>query len=421
MSADKDFAQFLSSLKTILKKFLVIFFVVLALFLLAAFLIALLRLSQKGFSVKVAQDAGVFAHKIIFNPWYLIQVYWDWGKSFWQDWQSEKNSVAFYLPAVFPAVLLGVISYCSFKFIKFLKNRKKIFAETLPQNLILSPQQALDNVVLGAKDEQLLFALENSAVLLSGEALTGKTDAVVIPSVLQADAACLVFVGLQNDVIEYTGGYRASLGPIFYFNWELKDDPERKEFYPRWNPLSVKEMPHKGEKRFEYLSGLARYFVMNLDEKSQSEDAYWEKLAVRALSGMLWFFVEKVERAAANDYFLSLLLDKGHLLKEDKELLLSYYVIMSDEYAAPAIQNLESGNMNMETYLPIGSWEGVPSAWQGKELSFPMFFDWLLQCFLAVKAQDNENVDSWKVVSEYCLQEAEFFGYFFDAFFLEIQ
>ena len=61
--------------------------------------------------------------------------------------------------------------------------------------------------------------------------------------------------------------------------------------------------------------------------------------------------------------------------------------------------------------MPVGSWEGVPQDWQGKELNFAMFSDWLLQSFLAMKSQKKSASGIGKIIVDFCMQEAKFFGY----------
>ena len=399
------------SLKAGLKKLLVIFFIIIGFFLLAAFLIALLRLSQKGFSLKVFHEALQFAQKVVLNPFYLFEVYLDWGKIFWKAWQTHKLTDALYIPLFLPLLLFSFLLWKSRGFCKKFTENLKSVVFSHPQKLVTLGLMHGKYTVLGVYDDMLLQMTENKSLLVLGDSQGGKTSSVCVPTILSAHESCIVAVSSQNELAEFTSGYRASLGNVFYLNWGLSDSPLKNEYYPRWNPLSVKELPAKGEKRDAYLKWLSQYFILHNVETESMDDDYWPKLAGRALFGLLSFFVAKIERAAANDYFLGTLLEKGRLTPEDKRLLLSYYVIMNQEYAAPAIENLEHGNLNKENYLPIGSWEGVPQAWQGKELCFSMFADWLLQSFLLVKAQEKASLDAWKIVLEYCLQEAEFFGY----------
>lgn len=399
------------SLKVALKKLLVIFFVVLSFFLLAAFLIALLRLSQKGFSLKVFHEALAFAHKVIFNPLYLFEVYAHWGEGFWHSWQKDKLSDAQFIPLMLPVVLMSFLLWKGVLLYKKFRENMKPVSFSSEQNLVERGLIAGEYSVLGVVEGELLQMSENQSLLALGNLSGGKTSAICIPTILKADDSCIVAVSSQNELAEYTSGYRATLGPVFYFNWGLSDVPLKNEYYPRWNPLSTKEMPPKGEMRDNYLKGLSKYFILHNVKTEMLNDDYWPQLAGRALFGLLSFFTAKIERAAANDYFLGMLLEKDKLSIDDRRLLLSYYVIMNQEYAASVIENLQTGTLSKDDYLPIGSWEGVPQAWQGKELCLSMFADWLLQCFLMVKAQEKGAGDAWKIVLEYCLQEAEFFGY----------
>ena len=411
--------EFFNNLKPFLKKsgrkFLLLAALLAGFFLLAAFLIAWLRLAQKGFSLQVFHEALTFARKVFFNPLYLGDVYVDWGEKFWKSWGRGKLTWAQFIPMILPLVLLLFVGWKGrFLYKKLYKKLKESLKKVIFSDVQKLADRGLMNgkfSVLGVADNMLLQMTKNQSLLALGNDSAGKTSSICSPSILSAHESCVIAVSSQNELAEYTSGYRASLGKVFYFNWGLNDAPLKNEYYPRWNPLSVKEMPAKGEMRENYLKGLSRYFVLHNAKTETLNDDYWPQLAGRAMFGLLSFFVAKIERAAANDYFLGVLLEKGRLSGEEKRLLLSYYVIMNKEYAAPAIEKVEHGQLTKETYLPIGSWEGVPQAWQGKELCLSMFADWLLQCFLVVKAQEKDAVDAWKKVLEFCLQEAEFFGY----------
>ena len=205
---------------------------------------------------------------------------------------------------------------------------------------------------------------------------------------------------------KYTSGYRSQLGNVFYFNWGLTDNPVKGEYWPRWNPLSEKEMPAKGEERDKYLSGIAQYLL------PKQKDNYWEKMACAAMEGLLQFYSSKIDQACANDYFLSELLDKGKLSPEDKDVLLSYYALMPRKYTESAINHLNEGTLNIDNYLPIGSWNNVPAVWQGKEFCLSMFADCLIQrYFMIMQNDDPEKVGGWKILLGELLNEAAFFGY----------
>lgn len=150
----------------------------------------------------------------------------------------------------------------------------------------------------------------------------GKTSTVAIPSILESDGVSIVAADCKGSLVKYTSGYRAQLGRVYYFNWNMLDKPESGEIWPRWNPFSDGNLPPKGLERDHYLLWIARYIAGGKDE------SYWGKLAGIALEGLLQFYVSKTEQASANDYFLGKLLDNGKLSAEDKDILLSYYALM---------------------------------------------------------------------------------------------
>ena len=140
----------------------------------------------------------------------------------------------------------------------------------------------------------------------------------------------------------------------------MLDKPESGEIWPRWNPFSDGNLPPKGLERDHYLLWIARYIAGGKDEN------YWSKLAGIALEGLLQFYVSKTEQASANDYFLGKLLDNGKLSAEDRDILLSYYALMPEEYSAPAIDNLQNNRLTIDNYLPVGSWGKYSARLAGK-------------------------------------------------------
>ena len=401
----------LHKLQMAIKKLFFIFLFLFALFIIAALFIAFARLYHKGFSLKMFHEALDFAQKIFTNPWHLFEVYGFWIKAVFSAWQKNKLSLPMLLPAGFPILLLAFLLY---KIKQFTKKKHKILLPRFNKPQEKSNKSLWDkicgenSVFLGKNEGKFLQAKKDFSVFLCGDDGASKINAVLIPTILSVDQCSLLVVSNDNRMAKYTSGYRAKLGKTFYFNWTLQDEPLKNEFYPRWNPLSKTEVPPKGELRDKYFAALAKYII--LFGQDQEKNAV-SGMAVKVFWALLEFFIAKVERAAANDYFLSVLLEKHHLSKEDRELLLSYYVIMDKKYAQPAIESIENGSFDMEAYLPVGSWEGVPQDWQGKELNFAMFADWLLQSFLAIKSQKKSLSGIGKIIVDFCRQEAKFFGY----------
>ena len=401
----------LHKLQFAIKKLVFIFLFLFVLFLVAALFIAFARLYHKGFSLKMFHESLDFAQKIFTNPWHLFEVYGFWIKAVFSAWQKNKLSLPMLVPAGFPILLLAFLAY---KMRHWCKKKHKVLLPKIIKKEESINKTYLDKVLcgnavfVGKLDECFEQCKQNFSVFLCGDDGAKKTDTVLIPTILSVDHYSLLVVSNDNKMAKYTSGYRAKLGKVFYFNWTLQDEPLKNEFYPRWNPLSKAEVPPKGELRDKYFAALAKYIILFGQE--QKKDAV-SSMAVKVFWALLEFFIAKVERAAANDYFLSILLEKHRLSKDDRELLLSYYVTMDKKYAQPAIESIENGNFDMEAYLPVGSWEGVPQDWQGKELNFAMFSDWLLQSFLAMKSQKKSASGIGKIIVDFCMQEAKFFGY----------
>lgn len=401
------------SSKTALKLFWVIFFILAGFILASVLCFCLAQLMHKGFNDKGTEAAARFLRKFADRPAYLSEAYVKWWRSFVKAWQRDRLTAASFVPMLpvllfFISVLWAAIkSPFSFRLWYKMNNRFAELADVKEMGLFDGHLLAL-----GKFGDKILKLKHSASVLCFGETGCGKTAGIAVPSILESDKACIIAADTRNELAKYTSGYRSTLGKVFYFNWSLTDEPLKNEYYPRWNPLSAKDMPSKGKGRDEYVASLVRYFISSNRYDRSDSDNYWEKLAMAAFDGILNFFICKLERAGANDYFLSEMLDKGRLSKEDKELLLSYYVLMNKEYAAPGIKNIEYNKLDMESYLPVGSWEGIPKAWQGKEICLSMFSDWLLQSYFAVKsAAKNPESDGWKIVIERWAEEAKFFGY----------
>lgn len=399
------------TLKIILRLFLVLFLIVSGVIVGSIVFMALYYLTDKGFNDKGLDAVAAFLSELKIHPLFLYDTYEDWRHQFASLWKKGQVPARMFIPMFAPLLFLAinVIAFIkssySFKLWYKLSNRYAELSDIRGMGL-------LDGyvTVLGRFGDYVLKLKRCFSVLCLGETGSGKTSGVAVPSILESDKACIAAIDTRNELASYTSGYRSTLGKVFYFNWNLTDEPLKNEFYPRWNPLSCKDMPEKGEDRAKYIAGLSRYFIAN--SRDSEANSYWERLAMMAMDGILNYFVAKVEQACANDYFLSGLLERGKISKDDKDILLSYYVLMAKKYALPAIKNLELGKLDMENYLPIGSWEGIPKAWQGKEINFAMFSDWLLQSYFAVKAvADNPGTDGWKILIERWIEEAEFFGY----------
>lgn len=370
---------------------------------------SLVHLCQFGFTAKSFDGLFHFWGRLGSEPMFLPKVFGKWWAYLLKSIEHGKASFYLFFPLLAPLSFLLVTGLAllrsSFSFSLWYVLRHRFAKLEDVRKMGLHDGGML---VLGSFQGQILGTERPASVLCFGEAGSGKTSSVAIPSVLHADSMSILAVDNSGTLARYTSGYRAQLGKVFYFNWDLEEEPEKGSLYPRWNPLGKSNLPVKGAVRDDYLAFLSAY-LSGYDSNAATEN-YWSCLAYAAMNALLNFLISKTEQAAANDYFLNQILDKKRLSKDDKDILLSYYAAMPESYAAKAIENLNTEQADSDSYFPIGSWEGIPSQWQGREICFSMLSDWILKNYLAERIDESHNRDC-KTWLEALLAEAVLFNY----------
>lgn len=346
--------------------------------------------------------------RIVDNPTYFFMVYADWWGAFIRSIRTLSPVWILFLPLIAPAVsalvLYSVFCRSSYSFaLWYILNYH--FAK--PQDVQKMGLTDGTLMVLGGYEGKQLGLQNPGAVLCLGETGCGKTSTVAIPSILRSDGSSIITIDNTGTLAKYTSGYRATKGPVFYYNWDLADEQEKGAIYPRWNPLSEGNLPPAGKERDEYISYMAAYIVAG--DGQVQKDNYWDWLASGALAALIGFMTAKCSQAVANDYFLNKILENGRLNKDDKDILLSYYACMPVAYSKKAIDNISKEKLDVDDYFPIGSWEGIPVSWQGKDLCLGMITDWLLKNYLQEKAEQNNG--DWRHWLEQLLTEAAVFSY----------
>ena len=375
-----------------------------------ALLLGLAHIVQYGLSAKSLNRVAGFMWSLTTNPLKLLAAYQEWFVVAWHSWQKDKFSLGMAIPLLIIPVLLVALMM----FLRRLKNFTRL-------HFALRQHFATESEIqkMGLFDGFLMFLgrcfgrnlkLPNTySVWALGESGMGKTSGVAIPAILETDRACVLAVDDSGILAKYTSGYRAQLGPVFYFDWRLKDNPEKGEYWPRWNPLSMRNLPRGGNKREHYIWVLSKA-LLGLNHNN-GEENYWDRLSLITLDGLLQFFTAKVEQATANDYFLTKISEKGSVFREDRELLLSYYALMPEKVSQKVIAWTKTNKLNWDNYLPVGSWGGIPEEWQGREMCMPMFADFLIQRYFLIAQELTADDDVWKLLLEEFLEEAALFGY----------
>ncbi|MFQ6729505.1 MAG: type IV secretory system conjugative DNA transfer family protein [Alphaproteobacteria bacterium] len=212
------------------------------------------------------------------------------------------------------------------------------------------------------------------SALLLAPAGVGKTQGVVIPTILDCNDVSMIINDPKPELDEKTSAYRATVGPVFIMNWAAPDEPEKGIYYPAWNPLSPENLPVSAEERSTYIQ-----VVVNSIIEENIKDPHWSNTARAALTGFINFIVSKAERAKANDYFYHRL-KNGTFDEQDAAVLMDYYMTMtSDPNAYAAISLLQRGELNINNYVHVGTWGGLPQEWHGGEASIPMFLAWYVE------------------------------------------
>lgn len=270
----------------------------------------------------------------------------------------------------------------------------------------------------GKKTKPLMLD-ETLSVLCVAPPGSGKTKAVVEPTIVECDTVSMIINDPKPELKQSTSGYRATIGPVFIMNWAGQDDPERGIFYPSWNPLSPEHVPFETEQRDLYIDTICKVLVP--DATGTSADPHWSISGRAGLSGFLQYIVSKIERAKADDYFYGRL-QSGEFNQEDADVLLEYYLSMSSNpnaYAAMGL--LQRGELNTMNYVHVGTWRNIPDAWIGHEASLSMILDWLNAAQLANAAEMEERrkqgdqtvafADPMKDVLDDAVNEAVEFAY----------
>lgn len=379
-------------------------------FVIAALLsLSLSLLVQHGFNAKSFALLEAFYLRIWENPLFLFSSYGKWWELFLMGLERKRFILSLYIPLAAPLVSLIILGVAyvksSYSFVLWY-----ILNHHFAKEKDVEEMRLVDTgmMAIGRFGSHILGIQAPDSVLCFGEAGSGKTSSVAIPSILQSDRACVLAIDNDAVLAKYTSGYRSMAGRVFYFNWDMVDDPEKGSYYPRWNPLSISDLPPKGEVRDSYLAFIASY--LSSYEQSLDRDNYWEWLTFKAINSFLSFMVCKVSQAMANDYFLNTIIEKGRLSKDDKDILLSYYVLMPQQYSAQAIADIDKEKLTIDDYFPIGSWEGIPPSWQGKDLCLSMVSDWVIKNYLTNKNSPDMKCDC-KEWLESLMVEAQLFNY----------
>ena len=351
-------------------------------YLLAIISFALTNLIPRGISQDNMLLIWKFVKRAALAPEYLLGIYWKWlVKAF-----KAQTSLPFYF-------WLPIIPFFSFFVILTtgLVTNPHSWLSTIHGSGRIATKKDIEKmglfkgfiVVLGRWHGKLLRLPETLSVLVLAPPGTGKTVGVVMPTIFESNNISIIVNDPKPELCYKTSGYRQTIGPVFVINWGAEDEPEKGIYYPSWNMLSGTCLPPFGPARDMYVDSMVNVLV---EEPKGGADPHWAKTGRNALTGFIHFVVGKCERARANDYFIGKLYE-GKLDDKDREVLEGYYMDMTDADAAEALEHLRNGTLDLNNYVPIGTWEMLPESWVGAEPCIAMILDWLTEAQMQMAAE----------------------------------
>ncbi len=351
-------------------------------YLLAIISFALTNLIPRGISQDNMLLIWKFVKKAAMDPMYLLGIYWKWlVKAF-----KAQTSLPFYfwLPVIplfsfFTILITGVVTN-PHSWLSTIHGSGRIATKKDIEKMGLFKGFI---VVLGRWHGKLLRLPETLSVLVLAPPGTGKTVGVVMPTIFESNNISIIVNDPKPELCYKTSGYRQTIGPVFVINWGAEDEPDKGIYYPSWNMLSGTCLPPFGPARDMYVDSMVNVLV---EEPKGGADPHWAKTGRNALTGFIHFVVGKCERARANDYFIGKLYE-GKLDDKDREVLEGYYMDMTDADAAEALDHLRNGTLDLNNYVPIGTWEMLPETWVGAEPCIAMILDWLTEAQMQMAAE----------------------------------
>lgn len=186
------------------------------------------------------------------------------------------------------------------------------------------------------KDGSYIRLIEPISVACSAPPGTGKTAALVVPSIVESTNVSMIVNDPKPELAEMTSGYRSEIGPVFIIDWSATDKPQEGLFYPRFNFLSSQLVPPAGSaERDTYLDAVAKVLI----PEAKGGDKYFVDKGRDCITGFMHYLVSHVNDAKSTD--------------------------------------------------------GIPAVWHGYEASFPLLVDWMADAqFQAGKIAEKKNAEA---------------------------
>ncbi len=138
---------------------------------------------------------------------------------------------------------------------------------------------------IGRFGGRLLMSMEPLSALVVAPAGTGKTDGIIVPSVLMCDPFSLVINDPKGELYERTAGHRATLGRVLRIEWTAGAAGS-----VCWNPIDLCSLPFDRGARGDLVDRLIAVLIPG-DERD-----FWISSGRAALSACTLFQIYEGER-----------------------------------------------------------------------------------------------------------------------------
>ena len=144
---------------------------------------------------------------------------------------------------------------------------------------------------------QVVMMIETLSALCLAPPGTGKTQNLVIPTIIMGDRISLIINDPKPELYEKTGGHRQTVSEVYMLNWSKIDEidlrnPINNKYYPRFNFLSPKLVPPLGPNRDTYIDSICKILIPT--PKNGGDNDYFVQKGRAAMTGFMHYLLAKV-------------------------------------------------------------------------------------------------------------------------------
>lgn len=136
-------------------------------------------------------------------------------------------------------------------------------------------------LILGRRGTSLIATERENSVLVVGPTRSGKTTGLVIPNLFEWEGAAIV-TSTKSELVDITGGYRQSVGPVYVYDPTGEISDEYKSV--TWSPIT-------GCENLDYAWQVASWLCAGLQQgggKSDNDWSHWAESGKLLIAPLLY-------------------------------------------------------------------------------------------------------------------------------------